>query len=209
MKKSILIIVIGILLLAIDIQIPLGKAYPQMMKAEDLGEVFQGKVINNFIGTRPSIDVVPDLLGFVLIFIGCMFLIKENKRFIIAMLLVPVAIYLQIVIPQLAYHFQARDLYLKAAGYNFLIVGVEIAVEFFVIHGLVNITNSMQNKWHNNELLAGWITAMMSKGLLVGIDFFFGQKVFYYIYSLIMIAATFVYLNRLYVTTKFKLEVNE
>ncbi len=209
MRKSILIIVIGIILLAIDIQIPMGKAYPQMMKAEDLGQVFQGKVINHFIGTRPSIDVVPDLLGFVLIFIGCMFLVKESKRFILAMLLVPVAVYLQIMTPRLAYHFQAGDLYLKAAGYHLLTVAVEIAVEFFVIHGIVHMTNCIQNKWNNNELLAGWIIAMMSKGLLVGIDFFFGQKVFYYIYSLIMIAATFVYINRLYVTTKFKLEVKE
>lgn len=206
MKKSIIIIMVGILLLAIDVRIPVGDTYPEMLKAEHLGTVFQEKVINHLIGTRPVLDVVPDVLGFLMIFLGCVILAKRNYRFIVAALLVPAALYLYITIPLLAYNFEQRDLYLKAAGYSFLLVAVEIAVEFFVIHGIVSITNCLQNKWHNNELLIGWIIAMTSKGMLIGIDFFFGEKLFYYIYYIVLVGATLFYLNRLYITSKFKSE---
>ncbi len=206
MKKSFIIIAVGILLLAIDLRIPVGDIYPEMLKAEDLGNVFQGKVIDHFIGTRPLLDVVPDVLGFLLIFLGSVILAKKNYRFLIAALLAPSAIFLSLVIPTLAYNFQSRELYLKAAGYNFLLVAVEIAIEFFVIHGIVSVTNCLQNKWHNNELLIGWIIAMMSKGMLLGIDFFFGEKLFYYLYYIVLIGATLFYLHRLYITSKFKLE---
>ncbi|HKL80118.1 MAG TPA: hypothetical protein VJ888_06745 [Mobilitalea sp.] len=206
MKKSILLIIIGILILAVDIQIPIGKAYPEMLEARDLGLEFQGKIINNFIGTRPSVDIISDIIGYALIFIGSIFLTKKSKKFIFAMLLIPVAIYLNIVLPQFAYHFELRELYLKVAGNSFLVVFLEMGIEYFVIHGIVSITDNMQNKWHNNELLAAWILAMMSKGLLVGIDFFFGQKIIYYLYSLVMIAATIFYISRLFVTVNFKPE---
>lgn len=206
MKRSIILIVIGILLLAVDIRVPIGEAYPVMETNADLGEVFQTKVIDNLIGTRPTADVISDFLGYIIIFIGSMFLVREDKKFIYAMLLTPIAIYLYLTIPQLPYHFIQKDLYLKAAGNHFLIVFVEILIEYFVIHGIVTITNCMQNRWHNNELLVGWMIAMMSKGLLVGIKFFFGQNAFYYIYSLVMIAATIFYINRLYITVKFKME---
>lgn len=209
MKKSIIIIMVGILLLAIDFRIPVGDTYPEMLKAEDLGTVFQEKVINHFIGTRPALDIVSDVLGYLMILLGCVLLAKRNYRFIIAALLVPAALYLYIRIPLLAYNFERRDLYLKSAGLNFLLVTVEIAIEFFVIHGIVNVTNCLQNKWHNNELLIGWIIAMASKGMLVGIDFFFGQKLFYYIYYIVLVGATLFYLNRLYITSKFKLEEDQ
>ncbi len=206
MKKCFMIIAVGILLLAIDIKIPVGEAYPEMLKAEDLGTVFQGKVIEHFIGTRPLLDVLPDVLGFFLIFLGSVLLAKKNYRFIISALLTPAAIYLSVILPTLAYKLQKRDLYLKVAGYHFLLAAVEIAIEYFVIHGMVSVTNCLQNKWHNNELLIGWIVAMTGKGMLVGIDFFFGEKIFYYIYYLILIGATFFYLQRLYITSKFKME---
>lgn len=206
MKKSIILIVIGILLLAVDVRMPMGDPYPELLEATDLGLEFQGKVINNFIGTKPEIDVVPDLLGYVFLFLGSLLLLRKDKRFFLAILLIPIAVYYELTIPQLPYHFALRDLYLKAAGQNFIAVAVEIAIEFFVIHGIVRITNCMQNKWNNNELLAAWIMAMMSKGLLVGIDFFFGKHIAYYIYYVVMLGATLLYLNRLHVTLKFKTE---
>lgn len=205
-KLSIWLVIIGILFLAIDIQIPMGAAYPKMLKAKELGDVFQGNVINYFIGTRPAIDIFSDLIGFALVFIGSCFLVKKSWKFAAAMLLTPIASVLYITIPQLPYHLTGGNLYLKAAEYNFLVVLIEILVEYFVIHGIVKMTSCVQNNWHNNEMLAGWIIAMMSKGLLVMIVFFFGHNTFFYIYSLIMIGATIFYINRLLKTLEFKPE---
>lgn len=206
MKKSVWFIIIGIILLAIDIRIPLGDMYPSMVKALELGEVLQGNVISHFIGSQPRVDIFSDLLGYVLIFIGSGMLIRGSKKFFAAMLLIPIAIVMYVTIPLLPYYFVAGDLYLKVAGYSFLIAIIEILIEYFVIHGIVTMTSCIQNNWHNNEMLIGWIVAMMSKGLLVGIDFFFGKHIFYSIYSVIVIAATVFYVNRLLKTLEFRKE---
>lgn len=206
MKKGIFIIVIGLLLLAIDIRIPVGKVYPEMGIEEELGTEFQGKVKTNVIGTRPTADIISDLLGYGFLFIGAMLLLSHSKRFLMAMLLIPLAVYYYVTIPQLPYHLQLKDLYLKAAGDGLILVTLEILIEFFIVHGIIKMTNCMQNQWNNNELLVGWILAMMSKGVLVGINFFFGHGALYYIYTLFMIGATVFYINRLFVTLKFKPE---
>ena len=203
MKKKIWFIVIGIFILALDIRFPVGKAYPEMVKALNLGETLQTLVRTNFIGDRPQLDIMPDILGFLFIFIGCAMLMKKDIRFFAAMLLIPFAIVLNLYTPIMPYRQSAGDLYLGVAGYQFLTVILEILVEFFVIHGIVKITNCLQNKWHTNEMLAGWIIAMGSKGLLVGIDFFFGEKIFYTIYSVIFIGTTVFYVNRLFKLLEF------
>lgn len=203
-KVSIWIIVIGILFLAVDIQIPMGSAYPKMIRAKQLGDVLQANIINNFIGTRPGIDIFSDIIGFGLVFLGACLLIRESWKFIAVLLITPVASMLYISIPMLPYRLKGAELYLKVAENNFFVVGLEILVEFFVIHGIIKMTDCVQNKWHNNEMLIGWITAMISKGLLVGIVFFFGHNTFYYIYTLILIGSTIFYINRLFKTLEFK-----
>lgn len=206
MKKGIILIAIGIVLLALDIRIPMGDAYPPMEMIDELGEVIQGKIINNLIGTRPKIDIISDVLGYAFLFVGALFLLKYNFKFIFGMLLIPFAIYLYITILLLPYNFILRDLYLKAAGYHFILVFIEILTELFIIKGVINVVQTTQTKWNVNELLVGWALAMISKGVLSGIHFFYSRGVFYFIYSFVMIGATVFYLNRLYVITKFKLE---
>lgn len=210
-KKIIWIIVIGILLLAVDIRVPISEAYPAMETNEELGNELQLRIINNLIGKSPRADVLPDILGYLFIFIGCMLLIRKNWRFAAAAILIPVAAYIYVTIQQLPYDLQSSELYLKVAGQNILLVVIEILIEFYVIHGIVKMTNCMQNNWHNNELLAGWILAMMSKGILLAIDFFYGEAVLFIGYSIVMIGATLFYINRLFMTLKFKPEeaVNE
>lgn len=208
MKKGIILIAIGIILLAIDLRIPMGDAYPPMEVIDDLGEVIQDKIINNLIGTRPKVDLISDVLGFIFLFVGALFLLKYNFKLIFGMLLIPIAIYLYIAILQLPYNFILGDLYLKAAGYHFLLVIIEILTELFIIKGVINIVGCTQTKWNVNEMLVGWVLAMISKGVLSGIHFFYSRGVFYFIYSLVMIGATTYYMNRLYVITKFKLEEN-
>lgn len=208
MKKGIILIAAGIILLAVDIRIPAGREYPKMEMVEELGEVIQGKIINNLIGSRPRIDIISDVLGYILLFAGSLFLLKYNMKMVLGMLLIPFAIYLYITIIRIPYILVLKDLYLKSAGYHFLMTAVEILTEFFVIKGVISIVKCLQTEWNINELLAGWILAMFSKGILSGIHFFFGRGIFYFSYSLVMIGATVFYLNRLYVVTKFKLEGN-
>lgn len=208
MKKGIILIAIGIVLLAIDIRIPMGNAYPPMDMVEELGEVLQGKIINNLIGTSPRVDIISDVLGYVFLFLGAFFLLKNNKKLVWGMLLIPFALLLYVNIMQQPYQLIHSDLYLKSAGYHFLSVIVEILIELIIIKCVITIVQLNQTKWDVNELLVGWVLAMISKGVLSGIHFFYGRGIFYYIYSLVLIGATIYYLNKLYVITKFKLEGN-
>lgn len=205
MKKGIIFIAIGIILLAIDFRIPMWEEYPTMETVDGLGEVLQGYIINNLIGTRPMVDLISDVLGYVFLFLGSIFLVKYDMKFILGMALIPFAIYLYIHTMQLPYHFILRDLYLKAAGNHFLIVIIEITIDTIIINGVINVVRCTQTKWNVNELLVGWVIAMICKGILSGIHFFYSRGIFYFIYSLAMIGATVFYLNRLYVITKFKL----
>lgn len=206
MKKYILLVVIGIILLAVDIRIPVGEAYPKPELTKELGEQLQGKIISHFIGIRPKADILSDLLGFILILVGSVFLVKASRRFLLAIPFIPIAAYMYIRISILPYQLTLRELYLKTAGYHFLLVLLEILIEFIVIHGIVSMISCVQNQWTKNELLGGWILAMISKFILKGIDFFYGQGIFYHMYLLVMIGATVFYLYKLYDALKFKLE---
>lgn len=206
MKKGLIIIAIGFILLAIDIKIPMGEQYPTMDTVDELGIEIQGKIINNVIGPGPLIDIFSDILGYIILFIGSLLLLKYTKATVFAMVLIPYAIHLYIKIIQLPFNFESRELYLKALGYHFFIVLIEIVVEFFIIKSMADMIRCRQNIWNVNEMYIGWGVAMISKGVLVGVHFFFGRNILYYAYSLILIGATILYLNRLYVASKIKLE---
>lgn len=207
MKKGIILIAIGFLLLAIDIPILVGNPYPPMETVEDLGQVIQETIINNLIGRSPRIDIISDLLGFIFLFIGAFILLRYNKGLILGMILIPCAIYLYFAIMQQPYYIIVhRDLYLKSLAYHFLFVFIEITIELIIIKAVIAMVELNQTKWNINELLIGWILAMISKGVLAGIQFFYGRGLLYIIYSVILIGATIFYLNRLYVITKYKLE---
>ncbi|CUH92167.1 hypothetical protein [Herbinix luporum] len=208
MKKALILLAIGIIFLAIDIQVPIGEDYPPMEMVDELGDEIQGKIINNLIGIRPYIDIFSDTLGYAFLLIASLFLLKYNFNIIFAMICIPISIYLKITMIKLPYSLVLRELYLKMAGYHFLTAAFEILIEFIIIKGVISVLQCTQTKWSVNELMVGWILAMISKGVLTGIHFFFGRGIFYSIYSLVMVGATMFYLNRLYLVSKFKLEGN-
>lgn len=206
LKTGIVLLAIGIILLAVDIRIPAGQEYPRMETTDELGSVIQNEIINNIIDTRPRIDIISDVAGYIFLFAGLLLLVKYNTNFVFGMLLVPFAIYLYIAIIRLPYVLTLKELYLKAAGYHFLMAAVEIATELAVVKSLISILRCTQTEWNINELLVGWIAAMLCKGVLSAVQFFFGRGILYYIYSLVLTGTTVFYLNRLYVVTKYKLE---
>lgn len=207
-KLGIWLIIIGVFFLSIDIAIQMGNAYPEMIKTQLLGELFQNNVINNFIGSKPSIDIFNDLIGLAFIFLGSALLIKRSRIFVAAILLAPVTSVLYVIILQLPYYFQARELYVRVARYNFLLVFLIILIEYIVMHGIIKMTNCVENRWHSNEMQIGFIVVMINKGLLIGIKFFYGYNLIYIAYSIVMFAAAVFFANRLFKTLEYEPEVN-
>jgi len=208
-KTGIWLIIIGIFFLSIDIAIPIGKTYPAMIKVNQIGEQFQMNVINNLISSKPLIVIFNDLIGLALIFLGSAVLIKKSKKFIVSMFLIPFASLLYAIIPQLPYHLQAKELYLKVACLNLLVAFLEVLIEYFVGKGIITIISCMQNEWNSREMQMGWMILVVNKGLLVVIKFFFGHDSLLFIaYSVVMIAATVFFANRLFKTLEFDPEDN-
>jgi len=209
-KTGVWLIIVGIFFLSIDIAIPIGKTYPAMIMVKQLGEQFQINVINHLITDKPLIDIFNDLIGLVLIFLGSAVLIKKSKTFILSMLLIPFASVLYAIIPQLPYHFQAKELYLKVAGLNLLVVFLEVLIEYFVGKGIISIISCIQNEWNSREMQMGWMILVVNKGLLIVIKFFYGHTSLLFIaYSVAMFAATVFFANRLLKTLEFDPEVNQ
>lgn len=194
--------------MSIDIAIPLGKIYPDMVKTDQLGEVFQTNVISHFIYSRPLIDLFNDIIGLAFIFAGSALLLKRSKKFITTLLLAPVASVLYAIIPQLPYHFQAKELYLMVAGFSFMVTFFVIYIEYMLMYGIIKMTSCIQNKWNSNEMQIGWLIVMVNKGLLVLIKFFYGQNFLYIAYSIVMFAGTVWFVNRMLKTLEIDPEIN-
>ena len=109
------------------------------------------------------------------------------------MILIPCAIYLYFAIMQQPYYIIVhRDLYLKSLAYHFLFVFIEITIELIIIKAVIAMVELNQTKWNINELLIGWILAMISKGVLAGIQFSMEGTIIYYIFQILIGATIFI-----------------
>lgn len=61
--KGIILIIVGLLLGAIDIKLPIGISYEPYTNSKELGAVFQDYVIGNMVGGEATFDILPDILG--------------------------------------------------------------------------------------------------------------------------------------------------
>lgn len=201
-NKVIWVIIIGIFILAININLPINKPYPEMVRAKEMGQIFQGNVTENFIGEKVSVDVVNDLVGFALLFIASIMLLRKSNKFFGAVLLIPLAAFINIYMPAMPFRMNGFDLYVRIAGIRLLYTLLVIGIEYFVIHGILKMTDCIQNRWHHNEMMIGWIIAMISKVFLYFLKFY-GMNILFNIYTVIVIGCTVFYVNRLFKVLEF------
>ena len=96
---AIVLIAIGLLFTGIDIYWETGIFYPAFsIPLEDfygveIKEGIQGYVNQNILGETVRVDLLPDVLGCLLIMAGVILLIKHNKRYISGLLLELVPVY--------------------------------------------------------------------------------------------------------------------
>lgn len=195
--KGIILIIIGLLLGAIDIKVPMGITYEKYISSNELGGVFQEYVIGNMVGTEAMFDILPDILGYFLIAIGIYLLIGYGKDLLITYPFLGLVIAKAIIIPSLPFLYNGKALCYSVLSITFLGVIAEILMEYFLVKGLIKMTNTIQNERNNVAVRIGWLISIACK-VIIFVTTFVGTNILTYVYGTVYIIATIFYCLKLF-----------
>ena len=96
---AVIIIAIGLMITGIDLWHVLDVPYPAFhvdgtMGTHELSPSIQLYTTGNILGNQVKIDLLPDAIGCLLLFIGGCMLVKKNKEFIMAVIIQPILLFL-------------------------------------------------------------------------------------------------------------------
>lgn len=194
--KGIILIIIGLIFGAIDIPVPMGVTYDTYTNSIELGEVFQEYVIGNMVGSEVTIDIIPDIIGYLLIAIGIYLLVGYGRNLLITYPFLGLVIAKTIIIPYLPFLYNGKVLCYSTLSITFLGVIAEILMEYFLVKGLIKMTSTTQNERNNVAVRIGWLISVACK-VVIFITNFVGINYLTYIYGTIYIAATIFYCVKL------------
>lgn len=159
---AIFFIAVGLLLTAIDFYIAPGWSYPTFVAPQepyhgiDIHPVAQQYVTKNILGGTFQLDVLPDVLGCLLILVGALMLIKHNSRFwkcaVLALLTGSVSVAVRVI----PFWVNGGTLIVSVMALFFLSVALEIFMEYKVIYMTVNVSDDMANVSTNRRMQFGW-----------------------------------------------------
>lgn len=191
------LIIIGLLLGAIDINVPMGISYDKYISSPELGGVFQEYVIGNMVGTKAMFDVLPDILGYFLIAIGIYLLTKYGNKLLISYPFLGLVIAKTIIIPCLPFLYNGKALCYSVLFLTFLGVITEILMEYFLVKGLIKMTSVIQNERNNVAVRIGWLISIACKTVIF-VTGFVGINFLTYVYGTVYIVATIFYCFKLF-----------
>jgi hypothetical protein len=200
--NKIILIIIGLLMSAIDINIPTGFDYPIYQYNDHLGKTFQSYVIQNIVGSNLVIDLLPDIIGFILIFIGVTRLLERKRTFIKAFPFLAVTLAFSILRPFLPMLYHGTALTYGALIITFFGMIAEIFMEFIIINNIVSITNAVQNKRNNIAVKVGWILSITCK-IIIFFTGFVGLDYLTNFYGSLYILSTVFYCIKLYFSREY------
>lgn len=205
--KGIILIIVGLLLGAIDIKVPIGISYEPYINSIELGAVFQDYVIGNMVGTEATFDIMPDILGYLLIAIGIFMLIEYGKNLLITYPFLGLVIAKTIIIPCLPFLYNGKTLCYLVLAITFFGILAEILMEYFLIKGLIKMTNFMQNERNNVAVRIGWLISIACK-VIIFVTGFVGINFLTYFYGAVYIASTIFYCVKLYKSRSYLIRVS-
>lgn len=200
--NKVILILIGFLMSAIDINIKTGYDYPIYQYSEQLGNTFQSYVIQNIVGNNLVIDLLPDIIGFLCIFIGVTGLIEYRKIIVKAYPFLAICLAGSILRPILPLLYDGAALAYGALIITFISMISEIFMELFIITNIINITDAVQNKRNNIAVKVGWIISISCK-VIIYLTGFVGLDYLTVFYGAIYILSTVFYVIKLYSSREY------
>lgn len=163
---AVIIIAIGLMITGIDLWHVLDVPYPAFhvdgtVGTHELSPSIQLYTTGNILGNQVKIDLLPDAIGCLLLFIGGCMLVKKNKEFIKGMVLSLVAMGLSVLLPFTGFIEQGPKLVIWILVVYFGYAVAELAMEYFILYCTVGMTDDLANRATNTRILFGWwITAI-------------------------------------------------
>jgi hypothetical protein len=194
---SILFVIAGLVLNVFDFYIPTNFQHPDYEKSSELGKTFQKYVTNNIIGNKVRIDILSDAIGYVLIIIGLILLIKTYKKFITPCIFAMLALGLYIYIPTLPFQYNGKVLCFSALHFTFFLVVINVLMQGLLVSRIMKCVTAMQVERKVKAMKIGCIIAMVCQPVTY-LTNFLGIGYLTAFYNLVFVLSSVWYLTMMY-----------
>lgn len=205
---AIVLIAIGLLFTGIDIYLETGIFYPAFsIPLEDfygveIKEGIQGYVNQNILGETVRVDLLPDVLGCLLIMAGVILLIKHNKRYISGLLLAACAGVFSVLLRTMPFTFNGGARIVATLILFTLSFVFKIWMEYRVIYTTVGISDDLANYGTNRRMQFCWWVTVFARVFMFCLTFV-GLFSVRRVYEAVTILFTLLYVYQLVLTRKY------
>lgn len=198
---ELILIMLGLFFTGVDIFIA-GPKYPVYEMTRDLGEVIQEFITGNVLSDHLKIDIFPDFIGCILLFIGTCMCIKYSKCFFKGQLFIVTTALLSIALRAIPFYINGEVLVVTELLIYFMMVASELYMEFLIIYAMVSISDDTANQARNTRIQFGWWVTVFCR-VFIGFLTFVGHITVTNVYKAVLVPATLFYLYHMFHTRKF------
>lgn len=178
---AVILIAIGLLFSGVDFLLAPGVQYPEFIAPKEavggftIHPTIQEYVTQNILGGEFQLDILPDVIGSLLIIIGAFMLLKHNKKYGQCVFLAMISGGLSVALRVLPFFVNGAGQIIGTLILFFATIVFEIWMEYQIIYVTVSVSDDMANVATNRRMQFGWwvtVFARMFAFLLtfVGID---------------------------------------
>lgn len=204
---AVILIAIGLLFLGIDFHGASGIAYPEFhvsgsVGGYELSPSIQAYTTKNILGDQLRIDYLPDVVGCIFLLVGVCLLVRYNRRFLIGIPFAAAVGVLSVLLRTSGFLVQGPELVIWIILTYFPLAACELLLEYFVIYGVVGVTDVLANRASNTRMLFGWWITVICRVFITFLVFVghFGVSRWY---EAVLAAATLFYLYHLVGARKY------
>ncbi len=198
---AIFLIAIGLLFTGIDIHIFPGISYPEYVPPQgefmgtNIKEGIQEHVNQNILGGQFQMDVLPDVLGCILIIIGVCLMVKHNKKFVQCIFLAVIAGGLSVALRVMPFFINSAALVVTTLALFALAPFFELFMEYKVIYLTVGVSDEMANQATNKRMQFCWGVTVFARIFYVLLTFSgLGTVRRYYEAAIVIFVLAYLYL---------------
>lgn len=205
---AIFLIAIGLLFTSVDWVLNSGISYPAFIQPEglfhgvDIHPRIQEYVNQNILGGQLQIDILPDVIGCILIVIGAFLLMKHDKKFLQGVVLAILTGTLSVSLRIVPFFVNGGALILAVLCLFFFAFVFEIWMEYKIIYMTVNVSDAMANVGTNRRMQFFWWVTVFSRFFIFALTFV-GIHTVRHVYEVIVLVFTLLYLYQLVQTRKY------
>ncbi len=205
---AIFLIAVGLLLTGIDFFANTGVYYPDYIQQEDVyhGIDMQAKIqeyVNqNILGGQFRIDVLPDVIGCILIVIGVCMLLKHSKKYIQCIVLAVLTGVVSVLVRVIPFYANGGDRVVAVLLLFSLHYLLEIWMEYSVVNLTVKVSDDVVNVATNRRMLFGWWVTVFAR-IFIFLLTFSGVYTVRHVYEVVTVGFTLFYLYQFLETRKY------